>query len=48
MENVNKEFHVNEFGNVFDNENIFFCKWHELTSQEKEIVLKNPESCQDN
>ena len=44
MREVTKNFRVDEYDNVYDEEGIFFCKFFTLTDEEKELVRLNPAS----
>ncbi len=41
---VTERYRVDQYGNVYDEAGVFYCKWYMLTKKEKRIVRKNPTS----
>lgn len=41
---VTKEYRVDQYDNVYDENGFFFCKWDSLTKEEQETVKQNPMS----
>lgn len=39
---VTKEFRVDQYDNVYDEDGLFYCNWEMLTAKEKRIVKLNP------
>lgn len=41
---VTIEFRVDQYGKVYDEQGVYFCKWDSLTEAEQEIIKQNPAS----
>jgi len=41
---VTKEYRVDQYDNVYDENGFFYDKWYNLSDTEKEIVKQNPMS----
>jgi hypothetical protein len=41
---VNSNFKVDQYNNVYDDDGIYYAKWHMLSDAEKKEVKKNPMS----
>lgn len=39
---VTDNYRVDQYDNVYDEKGIFYCKWEQLTDEEKETVKDNP------
>ena len=42
--NITTEYRVDQYGKVYDEKGVFFCKWDSLTESEQEIIKQNPAS----
>jgi hypothetical protein len=42
MSQVTEEYRVDQCENVYDENGMFFCKWNELSLNEKKTVKQNP------
>lgn len=38
---ITSKFRVDQYDNVYDEDGGFYCKWDELTKEEKRIVKQN-------
>ena len=44
MSNVTANYRVDQYDNVYDENGLFYAKWHTLTNDEKALVKQNPAS----